>query len=118
MGFTSYANGSYVAFDVTVASNGQHPDPLSPRMIKQDYENRFYATPTWFSNSGEIRGYSKNLGWTSTSYPVSLNSNAIGVRQDNPYLGDPPTGQYCYLETYWGSSSTTNQLRVLGRYTP
>ena len=38
----------YVNFDVTVAANGNHPDPLSPRMTKRGLRNRYYVTPTKF----------------------------------------------------------------------
>ena len=117
MSVNSYAG--YVDFDVTVASSGNHPDPLSPRMIKEDYENRFYVTPTWFSNSGEILGFSRTIDKTRTSYAAIMRSNALNVRVYNPYLGNSaPCGQACCLETYWGSSATTNTLNVIGRYTP
>ena len=111
-------------FDVTVTKNKPYPDPLSKRTIKGDYENRFYVTPTSFSNTGEIRGFSrtvddyKGTSKEATSYACALKSNAVNVRCDNPYLGSAPKGLYCCLETYWGNSSVTNTLRVQGRYTP
>jgi len=116
--FATMTQAGYVNFDVTVAANGNHPDPLSPRMQKEDSENRYYVTPTSFSNTGEIRGFSKTLDWSNTSYPVSMRSNAVNVTVDNPYLGNGPVGQWCCLSTYWGQSSVTNVLRVTGRYTP
>ena len=88
------------------------------RSQKEDSENRYYVTPTSFSNTGEIRGFSKTLDWSNTSYPVSMRSNAVNVTVDNPYLGNGPVGQWCCLSTYWGQSSVTNVLRVTGRYTP
>ena len=116
--FATMTQAGYVNFDVTVAANGNHPDPLSPRMQKEDSENRYYVTPTSFSNTGEIRGFSKTLDWSNTSYPVSMRSNAVNVTVDNPYLGNGPVGQWCCPSTYWGQSSVTNVLRVTGRYTP
>lgn len=44
--FATMTQAGYVNFDVTVAANGNHPDPLSPRMQKEDSENRYYVTPT------------------------------------------------------------------------
>ena len=85
-------------------------------VCKEDSENRYYVTPTSFSNTGEIRGFSKTLDWSYTSYPVSMRSNAVNVTVDNPYLGNGPVGQWCCLSTYWGQSSVTNVLRVTGRY--
>ena len=111
--FATMTQAGYVNFDVTVAANGNHPDPLSPRMQKEDSENRYYVTPTSFSNTGEIRGFSKTLDWSNTSYPVSMRSNAVNVTVDNPYLGNGPVGQWCCLSTYWGQSSVTNVLRPL-----
>ena len=32
--FATMTQAGYVNFDVTVAANGNHPDPLSPRMQK------------------------------------------------------------------------------------
>lgn len=110
----------YVVFDVTVISNGNHPDPLSPRKTKEDAEGRFYVTPTSFSNTGEVREFSRMLDLTRTSYPVSMYSNVIHVTLDNPYTGsdDDFLGKACCLETYWGQLRVTNTFRVTGRYTP
>lgn len=121
-GITSQA--TTITFDVTVTKNRPYPDPLSRRAIKSDDEERFYVTPTSFSNTGEIRGFSRtvddydNTVQEATSYACALKSNAVNVRCYNPYLGPVPKGLYCCLETYWGNSSVTNTLRVQGRYTP
>ena len=35
--FATMTQAGYVNFDVTVAANGNHPDPLSPRMQKEEF---------------------------------------------------------------------------------
>lgn len=127
MGITSYAaSRAAVDFNVTVVKGATvsegvntNPDPYSPRKAKEDNEGRFYVTPTWFSNTGEIRGFSRALDFTYTSYPVTMRSDALNITVSNPYLGSGiPAGTVCCLETYFGSSPVTNTLNVTGRYHP
>lgn len=114
IGTTSYAG--YTLFDVTVKQGTDGPDPLSPRYTKEDNEQRFYVTPTYFSAYGSVCAYSIPLDDSNFGLPREIKSTELNVTKSNPYNGYAPSGKPYYMRTYWWSGSNT--LNVRGRFTP
>ena len=111
---TSYAG--YTPFDVTVTKGTDGPDPLSPRYTKEDEEQRFYVTPTYFSGYGSICAYSIALDDSVFGMPREIKSTELNVTKSNSYNTYASSGKPYYMRTYWWSGSNT--LNVRGRFTP
>lgn len=97
-----------VNFDITVPG-----DILSKRAVKKDWEQKFYVTGTSFNKNGTLFCTSiKRSDSSVRSKEASISPGKLSANASYTKLASP--GEYYYMTTY----SFTNNLHVLGRYTP
>ena len=97
-----------IDFDVTPPD-----DPYSYETKKEDSEQNFYITGTYFGASGNLHCYSQNTSnHNIKSYAATINKKSPRAIQKYRTWADP----YEYYELYTWSNITG--MNVLGRYNP
>lgn len=117
IGTTAYADTTN--FTLTLTRSGANEDNISKRTIKaggSSWENRFYVTPTYYSNVGSIYARSFKL------YEEGVNSETVILDQrgtySDKYKSYARPNAYYFLRGSYRSSSNNNSINVQGRYTP
>lgn len=102
------AAAATVEFDVTYPG-----DTTSPRTWKDDAEQRFYVTGTYFEESCTLSCFS--LGITDP-YVISYNTSISNTNRASnaAYQSTAQAGHWFYLST----AASKSGVQVIGRYTP